>query len=612
MVAFRRSTVPSSTVLAAQRGDGKALDALVHETMPLVYNIVGRALRGHSDVDDLVQETMLGIVRGLPGLRDPDAFRSWAVALTVRQLRWHYGERSTAEHSRSLDESVEPADPQADFVDVSIIRLGLTGQRREAVEATRWLDPDDRELLSLWWLEAAGTLTRSELAAALDLPNTHAAVRVQRMRQQLDTARTVVRALQQTPGCAGLGSLTASWDGVPSPLWRKRLGRHIRECADCQSCGRDLVPANGLLVGMALVPLPPSLGGASAATASATAGFNHRRRGSRRPSLRTTLGSSIAAVVVVATGALAATGGHPTTPTAHTLPMAAAPAAPSARPSARPGTPAASPGHRTPTPSRTAPAGAATNTTTTTVAKKGDAVWSFDGIGTALTASGASWYYTWGPNHQGIASPHGLQFVPMVWGAASVTASTLATVREQGATDLLGFNEPDMASQSNMTPQQALSLWPHLMATGLTLGSPAVAANGAVPGGWLDRFMQGARARGYRVDFIALHWYGSDFRTADAVSQLQGYLQAVHARYGLPIWLTEYALTSYTPSGPSFPSLPQQAAFVTASTTMLQSLPYVERYAWFALPATTPGATGLYAPGGAPTLLGTAYAAAGR
>jgi hypothetical protein len=38
------------------------------------------------------------------------------------------------------------------------------------------------------------------------------------------------------------------------------------------------------------------------------------------------------------------------------------------------------------------------------------------------------------------------------------------------------------------------------MATGIRLGSPATAANPSLPGSWLERFMNGARARDYRVD----------------------------------------------------------------------------------------------------------------
>jgi DNA-directed RNA polymerase specialized sigma24 family protein len=54
-------------VLAAQDGDPRAVDRLVAEYLPLVYNVVGRALDGHADVDDVVQETMLRCVTGLYG-----------------------------------------------------------------------------------------------------------------------------------------------------------------------------------------------------------------------------------------------------------------------------------------------------------------------------------------------------------------------------------------------------------------------------------------------------------------------------------------------------------------------------------------------------------------
>jgi hypothetical protein len=232
--------------------------------------------------------------------------------------------------------------------------------------------------------------------------------------------------------------------------------------------------------------------------------------------------------------------------------------------------------------------------------------WSFTGVNTALKRSGASWYYTWATGHSGISTPAGVQFVPMIWGPGSVTSSALAQAKAAGP-DLLGFNEPDMASQSNMTVSQALGLWPKLEATGQTLGSPAVAYGGDTPGGWLDQFMAGAKSRGYRVDFITLHWYGSDFTTSAATAQLKSYIQAVYARYHKPIWLTEYALIKFTSSGSQYPTGAQQAAFVTSSTSMLDSLPYLKRYAWFALPATSGSGTGLFASGAVATAAGEAF-----
>jgi hypothetical protein len=149
------------------------------------------------------------------------------------------------------------------------------------------------------------------------------------------------------------------------------------------------------------------------------------------------------------------------------------------------------------------------------------------------------------------------------------------------------------------------------MSIGNTLGSPAVAFGGADPGGWLDRFMAGAKSRGYRVDFIALHWYGGDFQTTNAVSQLKSYIQAVYNRYHLPIWLTEFALIDFSTGSARFPSQQLQANFVTAAAKMLGALPYLDRYAWFALPATDKDQSGLYRSGTTATEVGRAFQAAG-
>nr|QLK00117.1 sigma-70 family RNA polymerase sigma factor [Micromonospora carbonacea] len=243
-----------ATVAAAMGGNQAALDGLVAACLPLVYNIVGRSMDGHADVDDVVQETMLHAVRGLPGLRDPQRFRSWLVTIAIQQVRGRW--RASSRWPRRADLDVDLSDPGADFVDLTIAKLGLQGQRREVAEATRWLDDDDRHLLSLWWLEAAGELTRSELAGALELTPQQATVRVQRMRGQLDAARAIVRALRASPRCAELAHLARDWDGRPSTLWRKRFARHTRECGSCVDGWTDLVPADRLLVALSMVPLP--------------------------------------------------------------------------------------------------------------------------------------------------------------------------------------------------------------------------------------------------------------------------------------------------------------------------------------------------------------------
>jgi hypothetical protein len=388
------------------------------------------------------------------------------------------------------------------------------------------------------------------------------------MKDQLATARIVVRALHEVPPCDDLAVVTANWDHHPSPLWRKRVARHARNCARCGAQQEALVPAERLLAGLPLLPVPAVLGRHLLAH-----GARLLRR--RLPAARhaRTLGKTTAYLQPKATVQQKVTA-QPVRP----------------RPRATTATPA--------------PAA----TQVVSGPKKGVATWSFGAAQQALAASGASWYYNWASSPSGISSPPGVSYVPQIWGAANVTSATLAQVKTEG-NFLLGFNEPDLSSQSNLSVSQALSLWPQLEATGMTLGSPAVASGGDVAGGWLDQFMSGATARGYRVDFITLHWYGSDFDPTDAVSQLQGYVEAVWNRYHKPIWLTEFGLANF--GNGTFPTAAQQAAFLTGATAMLDRLPYVQRYAWFALPAdSNDGTLGLFSSDGTATETGRAFEAA--
>ena len=154
-------------VIAARDGDRGPVDRLVAAYLPLVYNVVGRALDGHADVDDVVQETMLRCVDGLRGAARPGRASGpgWSRSPCGRCASGTGPARRRRRATR-LGATTSP-DPGADFADLTILRLELSGQRREVAEATRWLDPDDRELLSLWWLEAVGRADPRRAGASL-------------------------------------------------------------------------------------------------------------------------------------------------------------------------------------------------------------------------------------------------------------------------------------------------------------------------------------------------------------------------------------------------------------------------------------------------------------
>jgi hypothetical protein len=199
-----------------------------------------------------------------------------------------------------------------------------------------------------------------------------------------------------------------------------------------------------------------------------------------------------------------------------------------------------------------------------------------------LTALGASWSYNWSATAPP-ADPK-LPWVPMVWGSGSVTPAVIASLRRDRrrgeAKYLLGFNEPDNGGQADMTPAQAAALWPQLERTGLILGSPAVATP---TDGWLAQFMRLARQRHLRVNFIALHYY-QDFTDPDAVAQLRSQLVGLNRRYHRPIWITEIGAMNIRRWGEPMQRTPTEAEAVTYMGklfSMLNALPFVQRYAWF-------------------------------
>ena len=220
-----------------------------------------------------------------------------------------------------------------------------------------------------------------------------------------------------------------------------------------------------------------------------------------------------------------------------------------------------------------APAGAEGEIVVT--AKKGVGHWG-DRLPEAPDLLGCSWYYNWEPVPVVPAGAAKAEFVPMMWSGKHVTDENLALVKSNGYKVLLGFNEPDGEGQANMSVAEAIALWPKLEATGCRLGSPGTTTGAP----WLDEFMAEAKKRNLRVDILCLHWYG-DITKPDPVGDLKKYLERYWEKYHLPIWLTEY-------SGADFDyhlrktTVEDNAKFARESIEMLEKLPFVERYAWFA------------------------------
>lgn len=220
---------------------------------------------------------------------------------------------------------------------------------------------------------------------------------------------------------------------------------------------------------------------------------------------------------------------------------------------------------------------------------------------------GAAWCFNWIPEPSAKSS---LEFVPMVWGQHGSLAQSLLIPKPGAHASLLGFNEPDDTRKANLSVEEVLEVWPRLMETGSRLGSPAV-SGWESEGGWLDHFMKGVTAKGFRVDFMAVHWYGP-MMDDRAVEYLQDKLAEVHDRYGRPVWLTEFGAFHMKEDPPYTQEVVSR--FIRGAVPMMESLPYVERYAWFATATTEWEAyrlSSLFDAAGAITPTGIAYRDAG-
>jgi hypothetical protein len=227
------------------------------------------------------------------------------------------------------------------------------------------------------------------------------------------------------------------------------------------------------------------------------------------------------------------------------------------------------------------------------------------------TALNISWYYNWEQTeNEACTSGQGGVFVPMIWGhtgseqSASGITTSISSFVSKGYPYVMGFNEPDNSTQSDIVVATAVSLWPSFLNPAIKTVSPATQAN-TTGQAWFTTFIGdvNANSTGLRTDVIGLHWYGWNAGSCDAAaSQLNGYLNWAEGFAGnRPIWLTEWGCLN-----DSAPDETTVVNFYKGALAVFAKHPRVQRYAWY------PWSTNLALTNsdGTLTALGTVYAAA--
>jgi len=91
----------------AAAGDREAAQALLREILPRVRNLVRYLVRGDSEVEDMAQQALLAVLRGLPTYRGDGKWLSWVDRITAREaLAYQKKKRQAEKRHQDLQEDL--------------------------------------------------------------------------------------------------------------------------------------------------------------------------------------------------------------------------------------------------------------------------------------------------------------------------------------------------------------------------------------------------------------------------------------------------------------------------------------------------------------------------
>lgn len=180
-------------------------------------------------------------------------------------------------------------------------------------------------------------------------------------------------------------------------------------------------------------------------------------------------------------------------------------------------------------------------------------------------AAGVQTWYNWGP------APGG-DGIPMLWSGAHIGAQLSGD-----ATWLMGFNEPDIAGQANMTPEAAALAWATVEQT---YPDRKLVSPGVMSLTWLINWRAAyytAYGQAPKVDAVGVHWYyqadGNPLQSFKCQVQLA---ENLAQQWGVAeVWVTEFAYY------PCWSDTATAAQFVRDAFTWLDTRPMVTRAFWF-------------------------------
>lgn len=247
-------------VAAARRGDAGALERLIAQNQARIYRFGMKMCRDPEDAQDVLQETLLAMARGIRDFRGASSLSTWlytiARSFCIKKRRRTSSVAATEQ--RALDDVDEPVSTQPD-PEANAAQRELGAALDAAIGA---LEPKYREVLLLRDVEG---LTAAEVAEVLGISQEAVKSRLHRARLSVRAALAPVLdeggATAQLPKAPGtcpdvLRLFSRHVEDEISADQCAEMERHLEACPRCRGACASLKQSLALCRAQPALPVP--------------------------------------------------------------------------------------------------------------------------------------------------------------------------------------------------------------------------------------------------------------------------------------------------------------------------------------------------------------------
>ena len=160
--------------------DWGTLNRLAADAQRRLQPFIGAAVRDHHATEDIVQETLLTMLEGLPGLRRPERFWPWVYRIASNKVRDHFRRQqryAVLKHNAKIHTTDERTGVLERMIDVE-----NTGELSSAISEMNWRQQQIIRLRCFEHMSYAGIASRTQMSQAQARINLHRAKTVLKKR----------------------------------------------------------------------------------------------------------------------------------------------------------------------------------------------------------------------------------------------------------------------------------------------------------------------------------------------------------------------------------------------------------------------------------------------